>query len=413
MSGYCVNGKRFVGDETMRKKETDSRNTSDKPKKRVTKKVADEETMVSSSNYPGKGKKKSIPEKSETKVVRRGRPPKKKVDEEEENNSESLARRVIRVLRVLQYLQEDWYSVRVLSQKLNCSERSIYRDFESIETILQIQLTKNIRSQYRLISKEGRFFLTLDLTCEEALALYLLCLACGNDYASIPYLEATQSAIYKLSCLFSEEFRVKKQDGTLQRMSIQGCATAFPSEDGRIFHQILYAHNNRLQVRMEYDSVFERKTIVTTLLPYHLHFTRRAWYITGRSTLHNAIRTFHIERIRSLTVTNERFTVPLGWSYEKSLGNAWCMIREEKDTKVHLRFSAKVAPNVRSVRWHRTGRFDERADGTLDYYLEVSGLEEIQWWILGYGDQVEVLRPPELRDKIIEHVKNMTKIYQS
>lgn len=409
----------------MKKKETNSKISPDKSREKMTKKVVKADVSKKRKTADPLGdiaisKKKNMV-KTAGKNARNSQEDnistekKATVSSEKklEKKSEGIQRRVIRVLKVLQCLQDGWYSVHVLSKKLNCSERSVYRDIETIESVLHIELAKNIRSQYRLISKEGKYFFTLDLTCEEALALYLLCLACSNQYASIPYMEAAQSAIYKISCLFSEEFRAKKQDGTLQRMSIQGCATAFPSEDGRIFHQVLYAHNHHLQVRMEYDSVFEGKTILTTLFPYHIHFTRRAWYITGRSTLHNAIRTFHIERIRSLTLTNEKFTIPLGWSYEKSLGNAWCMIRDGKDTKVHLRFSSKVAPNVRSVRWHRTGKFVDHPNGTLDYYLEISGLEEIQWWILGYGDQVEVLQPPELREMIVQHVQNMTKIYQS
>lgn len=404
----------------MRKKAADSNASSNKSRKKVTpptkiSEIPEEEQTLKISpeaseptphipEATSKSRKKTTStKKTESKTAS---------SQDSQKELEDQARRAVRILDVLRYLQNGWYSVHALSKKLHCSERSIYRDIEDIESALNIQLSKNIRSQYRLISKEGVHFLTLDMTFEEALALYLLCLACGNHYASIPYLDAAQTAIYKLSCLFSEEFRERKHDGTLQRMSIQGYPTAFPSEDGRFFHQILYAHNHRFQVKMEYDSVMEKKTIVTTLLPYHIHFTRRAWYVTGRSTLHNAIRTFHIERIRSLTITDEKFLVPLGWNYEKSLGNAWCMIRGEKDTKVVLRFTPKVAPNVRSVRWHKTGRFVEHPNGFLDYHLEISGLEEIQWWILGYGDQVEVLEPLELREKIIKHVQNMAQLYQ-
>jgi predicted DNA-binding transcriptional regulator YafY len=39
-------------------------------------------------------------------------------------------------------------------------------------------------------------------------------------------------------------------------------------------------------------------------------------------------------------------------------------------------------------------------------------LNEISWWILGYGDQVEVLAPHELRDKIREMALSMARIYE-
>jgi proteasome accessory factor B len=43
--------------------------------------------------------------------------------------------------------------------------------------------------------------------------------------------------------------------------------------------------------------------------------------------------------------------------------------------------------------------------------VTVSGLSEIMWWILGYGDQAEVLEPPELRKRIREHAGRMAERY--
>jgi predicted DNA-binding transcriptional regulator YafY len=39
----------------------------------------------------------------------------------------------------------------------------------------------------------------------------------------------------------------------------------------------------------------------------------------------------------------------------------------------------------------------------------VDGLGEITWWVLGYGDQVQVLAPKQLRDRIVEISQNMIK----
>ena len=39
------------------------------------------------------------------------------------------------------------------------------------------------------------------------------------------------------------------------------------------------------------------------------------------------------------------------------------------------------------------------------YKVRVSGLDEIMWWILGYGDQAEVLAPEELRQMVASRAK--------
>ena len=66
-----------------------------------------------------------------------------------------------------------------------------------------------------------------------------------------------------------------------------------------------------------------------------------------------------------------------------------------------------VAQNVAEVNWHKTQKLTFNTDGTLDFQVTVSGLNEISWWILGYGDQAEVLQPPELRRLVAGHAARM------
>ena len=53
-----------------------------------------------------------------------------------------------------------------------------------------------------------------------------------------------------------------------------------------------------------------------------------------------------------------------------------------------------------------------RDDGSADFHVTVSGLNEISWWVLGYGDQAEVLEPPELRQLIAQHAQRMADQYR-
>jgi proteasome accessory factor B len=63
--------------------------------------------------------------------------------------------------------------------------------------------------------------------------------------------------------------------------------------------------------------------------------------------------------------------------------------------------------------------FDERQqtaardDGTLDFRVTVSGINEISWWILGYGDEAEVLEPPALRRLVAERAARMAQRYRA
>jgi proteasome accessory factor B len=88
------------------------------------------------------------------------------------------------------------------------------------------------------------------------------------------------------------------------------------------------------------------------------------------------------------------------------------MIPEGRIYNIKLRFLPKVAENVTEVQWHSTQKVTRESDGSAIMEFRVDGLNEISWWILGYGDQVQVLAPEALRKKIIEAAKNMISINQ-
>ena len=46
------------------------------------------------------------------------------------------------------------------------------------------------------------------------------------------------------------------------------------------------------------------------------------------------------------------------------------------------------------------------------FEVRVDGLGEIAWWILGYGDQVEVLGPKLLRERIKRAAQGMLAMYE-
>ena len=86
------------------------------------------------------------------------------------------------------------------------------------------------------------------------------------------------------------------------------------------------------------------------------------------------------------------------------------MIPEGKLYNIRLRFAPKVARNVTEVQWHPTQQSKFNEDGSVDVEFRVDGLGEIIWWILGYGDQVEVIKPAELRRRIVEVATKMADI---
>jgi predicted DNA-binding transcriptional regulator YafY len=152
--------------------------------------------------------------------------------------------------------------------------------------------------------------------------------------------------------------------------------------------------------------------ITTKLSPYRVLFSHRSWYIIGRSSLHRSTRTFNLSRIKELEPLDDGYKIPRGFSVSRYLRNAWHLIPSGPDRKVVIRFEKMVAQNVNEVNWHKTQETKWNDDGSLEFRVTVSGLSEISWWIIGYGDQAKVLAPRELRNMIVQRAERTVERYR-
>ena len=319
--------------------------------------------------------------------------------------------RIHRLLDLIGLLQAGrGYNAEGLAQACGVSRRSIFRDLNLLRQSGVPVAFDESRQCYRI---PGACLLPpTNFTPEEALALLVLCHELGNN-RGMPFLGPARSAAVKLESTLPSRLREQLRD-VVSAVQIQP-PPSNPLEGRRpVYDQLIEAVAHRRNVRIRYGSLQEQKEISTRLSPYKLFFSRRSWYVVGRSSLHRAKRTFNLARIIQLEPLEDHFQIPRGFSIDRYLRNAWHMIPERgRDQEVAVRFDKLVAQNVAEVRWHKTQRLEFLDDGSLDFHVTVSGLNEISWWILGYGDQAEVLRPPALRKLVADRARRMAERYNA
>jgi proteasome accessory factor B len=317
--------------------------------------------------------------------------------------------RIHRLLNLIGLLQAGrGYHVDGLAQECGVSRRTIFRDLDLLRSSGVPLVYEEEPQQYRIAG--NNYLPATNFTAEEALALIVLCHEMG-DSAGLPFLHPALSAAVKLESALPGRLRDQLRE-VVNVMHIHTLPKN-PLEGKRpLYDQLIEAIASRRSVRMRYRSLNEEGEILTKLHPYAVFFSGRSWYAVGRSSLHRGKRTFNLSRIVELTLLDDRYEIPRGFSIERFLRNAWHLIPEPgPDRDVVIRFNKMVAQNVAEVNWHKTQRLQFNEDGTLDFSVRVSGLNEISWWILGYGDQAEVLEPPELRRMIADRAARMTAMY--
>ena len=163
--------------------------------------------------------------------------------------------------------------------------------------------------------------------------------------------------------------------------------------------------------KLHYNSLYEGKAIRETVHPLQLQFVTRAWYLAAWVPKHKDIRTFKLLRIKRLDVRETTFRPRDPVELDEHFGGAWNMIPEGRFYDVVIRFAPKVATNVAEVHWHSSQKTEFLPDGSLEFRARVNGINEIHWWVLGYGDQAEVISPAPLRRKLAQTAKAMAKRY--
>jgi predicted DNA-binding transcriptional regulator YafY len=306
--------------------------------------------------------------------------------------------RLARLLRVIVLLQgKAVRNVRDLAADLEMSERTVYRDLNALSAAgVPVSFDREDGS-YRIT---GDFFLPpVNLTLTEAMALSVM----GSQVAGrsqLPFLAEAAPAVAKVRSQLPASLReeVAGLDGHVQiheaRVSPQvGC-------EGH-FRTIQHAIANRRKVLCKYPDAKDPDDQPFLFRPYSLFFGQRAWYAIGHSERRNAERTLKLNRLVEATATDLPYMIPDDWSVESTFGHAWRMMKGDCRYAVVIRFDVEFARNVSDTLWHPTQSINWEADGSCVFRCSVDGLDEIVWWVLGYGHHAFVEEPLALRELII------------
>jgi proteasome accessory factor B len=317
------------------------------------------------------------------------------------------------------------YTAGELSRMFGVSRRTMFRDLKELQNIgVQPKFSRTTRLRpsqtnngtsvagYTITpSTEGGFLPPVNLNLQEALGLLLLVHKMRGQI-QLPFKNAALLAALKIESSLPPRIR-HYCDHALSRITTKPGAQALPPGTpglDSIFSTLQSASAQRRKVRVHYDSLFEGSVIDCELSPYHLFYNQRAWYVIGLSSLHKTVRTFKLNRIKDAQMLEEQFRDGDDFDLTEYIGRAWSMIPEGQICDIRLRFTPKVANNVAEVQWHETQKVIRNTDGSATLNFRVDGLGEITWWILGYGDQVEVLAPAVLRNRIAEIGRKMADI---
>lgn len=174
---------------------------------------------------------------------------------------------------------------------------------------------------------------------------------------------------------------------------------------------LAWAEQRRMQIwhRGKDNRIYEYDFAPYFIEPYAVGQTTHVKGVHGPQNKH---LTFKLERIERIEELGDSYDIPESFDPSEHLKDAWGIwTTDDEPVNVILKFHPRVARRVKETRWHRSEEVEEQPDGYLLWKAKVAETQEMLPWIRGWGADVEVLEPTELRESLKGEARAMAEMY--
>lgn len=177
------------------------------------------------------------------------------------------------------------------------------------------------------------------------------------------------------------------------------------------FEQVGSALLRRQRLCIRYFARGTGDTSVRIVSPQRLVHYRENWYLDAWCHLRNELRNFAVDAIQRVDMLEQPALEVPRHTMDDELGPGYGIFSDDGVQWARLRFCAARARWVAEEHWHARQRGTLDASGRYTLELPYSDDRELLMDILKYGADVEVLDPPELRQRVLEELRRTLQGY--
>lgn len=169
------------------------------------------------------------------------------------------------------------------------------------------------------------------------------------------------------------------------------------------FHGLLHAIKNKVQVHVFYQSYWSDTGLERIINPYFLKEFKNRWYLIGLDEGKRAIRIFGLDRIKNLTISRKKFSLPENEQPQNYFRDCFGIISKEEGQELEtilLSFTSEQGKYIKSLPMHHSQQILKDDVNGLMISLKVYATYDLIREILSHGDRVKVLEPKSLVSRI-------------
>lgn len=193
-------------------------------------------------------------------------------------------------------------------------------------------------------------------------------------------------------------------------------ATEEPLTDkGALWLEILYECILQKQVlKVAYQRFNSNETKEHLLSAYVLKEYRNRWYVVGYSDLAQAVITLALDRIVSIEVMEKKKYKKTDFNEDEyfKYGFGVTVYQNAVPEKVELLFDASVAGYIQTKPLHQSQEILNSDEEGLTIEMTCHLTPELEMTLLGYGENVKVLKPLVLVERLKNRIEAMGYLYR-
>lgn len=237
---------------------------------------------------------------------------------------------------------------------------------------------------------------------EENFHIEIACDSCGRYYIRQDNSRHTKAFTNWMLDSYAVSSAIKESHAPAGRVEIEDVPSArefLPSTLEAISNscKICFTYAGFNRSRAECDIMFR---------PYFVKRYKQRWYMIGLKEKGNGLRTYALDRVREMKIVNETFEMPQNLQLDDLFGSIVGVTTSEASVKtVRLQATPTQAKYFRALPLHPSQQ-EEVHDSYSVFSYRLKLNYELAHEILGLGDAVKVLDPPELRAMVVTQLRD-------
>jgi predicted DNA-binding transcriptional regulator YafY len=282
-----------------------------------------------------------------------------------------------------------------LAEKLGVSLRTVHRYFDMLEEMgIPLYAERGPYGGFSLV--RGYKMPPLVFTLEEAVALVLGTGMVEEMWGEL-YRESARGALAKLENLLPDE-QVREVAWARNSLVATGMNRSDLKALTPTLEKLRRAIREHRSLEMNYQSNQVPHPTQRKVDPYALVHRWGWWYVVGFCHLRDEVRTFRVDRIAEISLSDATFSIPPEFDLQAHLKNEF---QAQPQVKAKLKVDADATWLFKGNQSYWES-IEEQADGSLIVTFSAPALEWAASTVLAYGPAVEMLEPPELRRMVME-----------